>query len=282
MLIQALLVSISFGFTAASPPSYKPSLNQQRTPKAESYSFAPLHNVFPGTYAHSGCNSLQISELKAAWDDAKLLAEAQTNIVVGYNYNLPHRTWLGDEWNAGGTPKQAYQAEAIEDNFTELARLFRGEMGGKQETIWRCTEEKDDSEEQCDGKTYASTYHDLNSVKTGYVRQTSLFCPLFFELEALTLLIDRYKDDKNGQLDMHNFESNTAHTMLHEIYHYELVALGRPQIIDYATGTDKNYALARVNGTGVAYVNADSYAFDALAIYLHQTFKSSMPTLRLT
>jgi hypothetical protein len=37
-----------------------------------------------------------------AWKGARTLADAQTNTVPGYDYNIPHTQWLGKDWNSDG------------------------------------------------------------------------------------------------------------------------------------------------------------------------------------
>jgi hypothetical protein len=73
-----------------------------------------------------------------------------------------------------------------------------------------------------------------------------------------------------------NFQGTTAMTMFHEVYHYKDL-VSRPRTDDFAYHATETYNLAKQEGTRVAYVNAESYAFDALAIYLQQRFNTKYP-----
>lgn len=41
-------------------------------------------------------------KILAAWDDARVLVDAQTKHRSGYRYDIPHRQWLGKDWNSWG------------------------------------------------------------------------------------------------------------------------------------------------------------------------------------
>jgi len=63
--------------------------------------------------------------------------------------------------------------------------------------------------------------------------------------------------------------------MYHELWHYKDLVT-KPRAGDYGYKPQGTWELARDKGTNYAYVNADSYAYDAVAIYVQQHFKSSM------
>jgi hypothetical protein len=304
MLIFTLLVSfICLSFGVAHPSSYKPTIEQRQMPNTEPESlthevgepdfqdgmyidpmggppFPLMKGVLPSTYLDPACNSVEESILREAWEGAKLIVDAQTTIASEYDYNLPHKTWLGDGWNAKGKPVVVYRVKSIADNFKRIARLYGGGIDDKEIIVWRCTEGLQDEmmcgQQRDDDKLFLALSANYPGRKGhGNRIHVTMFCPLFFRRETLGEQIGRYKDDKDGQLRMINFQPSTAHALLHETWHYDIVS--KPPTLDYATGVYDTYNLARINGTRLASTNADSYTYDGLAIYLQQTFKSWIP-----
>lgn len=41
-------------------------------------------------------------QISAAWDEAKLLVDAQTSTEPNYDYEKVHTQWLGTHWNSWG------------------------------------------------------------------------------------------------------------------------------------------------------------------------------------
>ena len=62
--------------------------------------------------------------------------------------------------------------------------------------------------------------------------------------------------------------------MYHESWHYGGVS--RPRTLDYCYGLQDCWNMAREKGTGWAYVNAESYALDAVASYVKLKFNLDM------
>ncbi|EPE31553.1 Metalloproteases (zincins), catalytic [Glarea lozoyensis ATCC 20868] len=278
MLILVLLISIWFGCAVAHKSPYKPTIRPRQTPQPEAQMWEFVKGGFSRKFVESKCTDEQKERLKSAWEDAKLIIEAQTNIIAGYDYDLVHRTWMGDDWDARDTPEKEGWGKIIEDNFARIAGLFRGEYGKSEEFFWRYTPEPDD--DLCDdGKMYANNYYNLDFHLSGNHMHTITFCPPYWSLETIGEQIARHKDDEMGQMNMVNFVATTSHIMLHEIYHIKLAT--QPQTIDYAIEYHEALDLARTYGMEFTHVNSDSYTHDAVAIYLQQTFKSSKPPTRL-
>ena len=76
---------------------------------------------------------------------------------------------------------------------------------------------------------------------------------------------------------MENFHLNRGQVMFHETWHYKLL-VSDPRAEDYAYQAQPVWDMAKdpKKGTNWAYVNADSYALDGVAIYVQQYYKSSM------
>ena len=87
----------------------------------------------------------------------------------------------------------------------------------------------------------------------------------------------KYQNDQHKQKIMENFQLSHAEIMLHEIYHYHVLVTS-PRAKDYAYQAQSVWDQAKdpKRGTNYAYVNADSYALDAVAIYVQQYYKRSM------
>lgn len=87
--------------------------------------------------------------------------------------------------------------------------------------------------------------------------------------------MDKHADNKNEQKVMENFYLTRGQIMFHEIWHYKTL-VSSPRTGDYAYKAQGTWDLAKNKGTSWSYVNADSYALDAVAIYVQQYYKSSM------
>ncbi|EPE31040.1 Metalloproteases (zincins), catalytic [Glarea lozoyensis ATCC 20868] len=299
MYITALLVLfICLGFSVTHPSSHKTTIEQRQVPDAEpspapvvfmdepdiqnlnyidpssGLPFPPLKYVFPSTYLDPECTGAEELILKHAWRVARDIVAAQTTTFRDYNYDFPHSCWLGDDWNSAGD-----HSKYIADSFKLIQRLFGGLMKDKNIIVWRCSESSNPSlicRTGIDGtqlETTATTKYHVGRQGRGYWVQTTLFCPRFFQYETLKQQVERYKDEKEGQLRIANFEYRTAKTMLHETWHYGVVS----DAIDYVYGSQACYKLARSNGAQITSLNADSLAYDGLAIYLHRKFKSIHP-----
>jgi hypothetical protein len=103
----------------------------------------------------------------------------------------------------------------------------------------------------------------------------TVFCKPFYDRMTLGEQIDKYANDKHEQKVMENFHLNRGQIMFHETRHYKNL-VSSPRTDDYAYQAQPVWDLAKYKGTNWAYVNADSYALDAVAIYVQQHYKSSM------
>jgi hypothetical protein len=87
--------------------------------------------------------------------------------------------------------------------------------------------------------------------------------------------MSKYANNPYEQKVMENFHLNRGQIMFHETWHYKNL-VSSPRTSDYAYQAQPVWDLAKDKGTNWAYVNADSYALDAVAIYVQQYYKSSM------
>ena len=51
-------------------------------------------------FIEKDCDAGKKAKIQDAWNEASLLAHAQTNVVLGYNYDIPHTQWLGKDWDS--------------------------------------------------------------------------------------------------------------------------------------------------------------------------------------
>ncbi|EPE24122.1 Metalloproteases (zincins), catalytic [Glarea lozoyensis ATCC 20868] len=236
--------------------------------------FPPMSYFFPRTFLDPACDKEKLLE---AWEHVKQIVEAQTGDIEDYDYNLPHSIWLGDEWNAVGNPVLQGRSEAIAENLKRIANLFNGVIDDNEMFVWRCTEPLVDESvcfvKKTNREVIATTAKHWNE-RTKMREQMIMFCPLFFQQPAITDIIRNYFNDQIAQRYMENFYGSTAQFMLHEMWHWGVVS--DPPTLDYKYGIEEAYELARTDGTKVAYVNADSYTYDGLAIYIQQAYFSSI------
>jgi hypothetical protein len=272
--ILVLLVLFWLSSATVHPSVYTPTIAERQVRPTTTYAGYQLSSdFFPGTLIQDQCSDKQKETLKTAWKGAKKLAEAQTSIVSGYDYDAVHRAWFGDDWNVKGDPEVEARTKTITDNMARLAKLFRGEVEDHENFVFWCEDKRGD----CDGDTWAASFFNTMEQGTRHYQSTA-FCPIFFEEDILEEFVEMFggHPDKETRIDL--YEETTAVTMLHEIYHYNFVVSNNP-ILDITTNAEDNYRLAREKGTKETYLNADSYAIDALVIYLQQRFKSSTPAL---
>ncbi|KAF2832410.1 hypothetical protein CC86DRAFT_401175 [Ophiobolus disseminans] len=52
-------------------------------------------------FIEKSCSPAQKEIVLAAWEEARLLKQAQTERRIGYLFNIPHEQWLGKDWNTG-------------------------------------------------------------------------------------------------------------------------------------------------------------------------------------
>ncbi|EPE30868.1 Metalloproteases (zincins), catalytic [Glarea lozoyensis ATCC 20868] len=149
MLLLVFLALTWLALVVAGPSSYEPRIIRQLQPRKpepepaypptlETLRLSPIAGVFPRTFIDPTRTAEQKSKLTTAWNDAKLLVEAQTNVINGFDYDTPYRNWLGKDWNAKGGSNLEYQSKVIADKLDRLAELFRGEVENNDEFIWWC------------------------------------------------------------------------------------------------------------------------------------------------
>jgi hypothetical protein len=88
-------------------PANKSSLFGQSTQAPQKFNLrsgaiAPRSEV-PRKFIEDSCDSGQKFRIIKAWDDTKLLAKAQTDLIDGYGYDITHTQWLGKDWNTAGS-----------------------------------------------------------------------------------------------------------------------------------------------------------------------------------
>lgn len=86
----------------------------------------------------------------------------------------------------------------------------------------------------------------------------------------------KYSYEPYQQLVMESFQLNRAQIMFHETMHYKYL-VSHPRTSNYAYQAQPVWDLAAEKGTDWAYVNADSYAMDAMAMYVQRYYHTSMP-----
>ncbi|KAK4696662.1 hypothetical protein P7C71_g1303, partial [Lecanoromycetidae sp. Uapishka_2] len=262
--------------SAATEPVDSPSGDLTIDPA--SFLSASTAGGIPRKFIDKKCTLDQKQKITAAWEEAKLLAQAQTTYKLLYQYNIPHTRWLGKDWNSQGSYipwrydfRKLIGASAFcLDNLTRLAKLYSDRSFPAHEFIyWYCY----DDNNVCNDFTQAVSW---DSIGTFWSNHYTVFCPNFYGRATLATKMDEYANNLPEQKVMENFQLNRGHIMLHETYHYKDL-VSQPRIEDYDDGYQAQSAwdLAKNKGTNFAYLNADSYAFDALAIYIQQYYEST-------
>ncbi|EPE24123.1 Metalloproteases (zincins), catalytic [Glarea lozoyensis ATCC 20868] len=230
--------------------------------------FRRMEGVFPQTLISGECTAEQESIIKRAWDDAKLFTEAQNGKwKKDYDYDKTHKFWLGDDWNATTHPEAGVRERAVIVNrkIKLVGRLFKeAHLHHNQWFLWRCNNARRLNWE-CSDVRNAGTWAE-QSERTQNIMEMTTFCESFFKLETIGGQVAQHKDDADKLAKIGYFEQSTAKTLLHEVWHYNI--LGWPPIADLAYGMYNCRKLAIVNGTKRAFINSDSYTFDAINIYL--------------
>lgn len=101
------------------------------------------------------------------------------------------------------------------------------------------------------------------------------FCPKWFKMKSLATVMETFKNDEYRQQVMENFQTTSGGVLFHEIWHLKnLVSI--PQTADHAYWAQPVWDLAKNRGTWWATENADSYHLDAMAIYVQQSYETSV------
>ncbi|EPE33152.1 Metalloproteases (zincins), catalytic [Glarea lozoyensis ATCC 20868] len=234
------LVSAWLAFILGGNSAYITTIETRQDP-----GFRLFMDGYTSIYIDPECNDVQEGVFHDAWEDAKLLSKAQFGNVDGHGDDKPHKMWLGDSWNKRGSRYNAVTNERTGDiykNIWSMKSLFDNQGTEENERIyWWCQDIRNECNEA--------------NIYGGYFKTTENI------------------PQPDGP---ENFQYNTAMTVLHEAYHYQNLVCD-PPIDDHAWGAIDCYNLAHTYGTKKAYLNADSYALDALAVYLQQTFNTEVP-----
>lgn len=275
----ALLVTVWLSLAAALNISHPHTVVERQM---KQFIFVDYNEAFPNMKIDVSCDDTKKKILKTAWKESKLLAKAQTKHVKGYDYDLVHRTWLGEDWNRTldfGLPNAIdinNRTRSISKAFKRIKLLYAGVMKSNTEILWWCQYPHDRCERDSRGlATIAETWLDKKKGSTDSKHHT-VWCEEFFKRETLGEQVARYDQNKPEQHVIDNFEENTAVTMFHETFHFPYL-ISWPRVKDYTDDSDSAYQMAEVLGTQKAYRNAHSYAMDGLAIYIQQRFQLDSP-----
>jgi hypothetical protein len=224
----------------------------------------------PRHFIETKCDAGKKLKITNAWAEAKQLADAQTTYKLGYNYDIPHTQWLGKDWNSKSSwiPWKYDYRKLIGDNFERLRGVFGSHAPSGEYVYWYCY----DYSRQC---TQGVQAYSWDSSGFFWSNHYTVFCPPFYDRHTMADLMVKYNNDQNEQKVMENFHMSRGQIMFHEVWHYKNL-VSSPRTGDYAYQAQAVWDLAKEQGTGWAYVNADSYALDAVSIYVQQYYKSSM------
>ena len=217
------------------------------------------------------CDAGKKFKIEEAWKEAKLLATAQTTTVLGYNYDIPHTQWLGKDWNSDSWSfwKWDYRS-IISKNMVRSFGIYTDNAPQHDYIYWYCY----DYSGECTDATQAYSWDEEGLFWSNHY---TVFCDKFYERKTLADQIKKHANNKHEQKVMENFHLNRGQIMFHETWHYQYL-VSDPRAKDYAYQAQAVWDLAKnpKKGTNWAYVNADSYALDGVAIYVQQHYKSSM------
>jgi hypothetical protein len=288
-LIATWLVFVVADENSKSPPPPNP-LDQPPEPSFQyapaptnPIGFIPLAAWIPRVFIDPSCIEEKRHILEQAWYQAALLVVAQTGNKTWVNYNQAHTFYLGTEWNSTTGLRTRYRTKHIGDNLRRLnTLLFDVEKPFENEFIyWYC----EDDESKCGtGQVSGKTSNGREGFSFSKNSHSTIWCPEFWHLYSLEQVMS--SDNLKGNPDteymiMENFETdNLGVAMLHEIWKYDdLVSNPRMKDVEYIQEgrSEQMWSLARKDGTKLAYVTADSYIMDALAIYVQQRFNTTVP-----
>ncbi|KAI4114600.1 MAG: hypothetical protein LQ338_007981 [Usnochroma carphineum] len=154
------------------------------------------------------------------------------------------------------------------NNFGRLRQLYSDHAQRSEYIYWYCY----DYGSTCTEGVQAYSW---DSNGWFWSNHYTVFCDPFYGQPTLDDAIKKNKNNIHEQKIMENFQTNRGQIMFHETWHYKN-RVSSPRTGDYAYRAQKAWELARDSGTNYAYVNADSYTLDAVAIYVQQYYKSSM------
>ncbi|EPE24111.1 hypothetical protein GLAREA_07961 [Glarea lozoyensis ATCC 20868] len=238
--------------------------------------FVPISDRMPHIFVNPSCTDLKRIILKQAWEQAGWLAKAQTANKTGYPYYQAHKFYLGTEWNSTADRMSRWRSRFIRKNLERLGDLFSAKVDKHEVIYWYC----EDEQSKCaPGQVSGMTSNKREGISFPKNSHTTIRCPDFFSLLTVANFHGRADFEYNV---MENYEvNNFAVVMLHEVWKYaDLVsypAIKEDQQYIQEGRTEKIWSLARNENTEVAFVTADSYVMDALAIFIHQGLRTSIP-----
>ncbi|PVH92050.1 hypothetical protein DM02DRAFT_701765 [Periconia macrospinosa] len=225
-------------------------------------------------FIDKSCDDGQRERILTAWDEARALVDAQTSIVPGYPYDIPHSQWLGKDWNSG-TPLWPYHnafGTRNRENFSRLKAVFSKEAPKHDYIYFYCTNPQNRCQVTEKGAEIAYQWSDHGLFWSNHYVN---FCPIWHNLPTLNEQLDKHKNNRHNQKVMENFEATRTGSLFHEIWHMkDLVSV--PRTVDYAYQAEPVWNLAEDKGTWWSTENADSYHLDAVAIHVQQKFSSAM------
>lgn len=227
-------------------------------------------------FIEKNCTREKRANIIEAWGSAKKMAKAQTEFRPSYDDNTPHTQWLGRDWNSEPSwiPWKWNYRKLIGDNLRRVEQLFSDDAPTGHQIYWYCYDYGDACHDDKHGVGPAAYSWDRQGDDT--FNHFTVFCDDFHSLLEKTIdKLRRWEDAPPHQKIMQRFQGGRGSVMLHEIYHYKHLA-SNPRTKDFAYYSQACWDLAKNQGTSTAFVNADSYALDALAIYVQQYYKSSM------
>jgi hypothetical protein len=251
-----------------------------------------LSDDIPLVFVDPKCSNEQRYTLFSAWQDAKNLSVAQSTPKEDYNFDIPHKDWLGPEWDgeawhhsnndAGESMVRKMRKVRIYWNIYRNGVFYKGRRQQPHVIYWTCEDvEKKCEPHQISGKTY-NDYEGVNAYKN---RHTTIWCPDFFNLELLEDQIQRHRGDERAMSLIDNFAINAGTVMFHEIYKYESqISYPGCKPKGFIQGDDraeKIWKIARLSGGGTktAYITADCYVMDAVAIFVQQSYGTGHPPI---
>lgn len=224
----------------------------------------------PRKLIEAKCDAGKKSKITSSWAEANLLAKAQTSFVLGYEYNILHTQWLGPDWNSESSwiPWKYDYRKLIGDNFERLAKLYGNNAPKHDYIYWYCYDHGNTCTEGVQAYSWDST-------GAFWSNHYTVFCDPFYDRPTLGDLMTTYANNQNEQKVIENFQLSRGHMMFHETWHYKTL-VSSPRTEDYAYQAQSAWDLAKNKGTSWTYVNVDSYALDAMVIYVQQYYKCSM------
>ncbi|KAL9127037.1 MAG: hypothetical protein Q9175_007814 [Cornicularia normoerica] len=235
------------------------------------YTAATVGSI-PRKFIKRNCDAGKKRKIINSWAEANLLAKAQTSLRPGYPYDIPHSQWLGPNWNSEASwfPWMKNYRKLIGDNFGRLAKLYSNNAPSHDYIYWYCYDPYGGCKKDANRTAYS-----FDQKMFWYTNHYTIFCDPFYDLPTLGDQTARWANDKAAQMVMENFYLNSGHIMFWATWLYETL-VSNPRAGAYTYNVESAWNYTKKWGTSGAYVNADSYALDALAIYVQQYYKSSM------